>query len=72
MDDGKLFFKRGMKPSFRKTPLNGHLTSLKPGFGASPGAGILTFGAFAGGFAMAGPNASPHSFDLFSRSFRRA
>jgi hypothetical protein len=69
VDDGKLFFKRGMEPPLRKAPLNWHLASLEPGFGASSGTGILTFVAFAGCFAMAGSGASPDSFDLFSRSF---
>jgi hypothetical protein len=69
MDDGKLFFKGRMKTPLRKTPLNWHLASFEPGFGASSGTGILTFVAFAGCFAMAGSRASPHSFGLFSRSF---
>jgi hypothetical protein len=72
VDDGKLFLKRRMKSPFRKATLNWHLTSLEPGFGTSSGTGILTLMAFAGCFAMAGSSASPDSFNLPSRSFRRA
>jgi hypothetical protein len=72
VDDGKAFFKRGTKPPFRKATLKRHLASLEARFGPSAGTGILTFGSFAGCFAMAGSDASPHSFNLLSRSFRRA
>jgi hypothetical protein len=53
MNDGNLFLKRGMKPPLRKTPLNRHLTSLKPRFRTSSGAGILALVAFARCLAMA-------------------
>jgi hypothetical protein len=66
MDDGKVFFKRGTKPSFGKASLEGHLTSLKTRFGSSSGTGILTLRSSAGSFAMAGSNASAHPFSLFS------
>jgi hypothetical protein len=72
VDDDKASSKRGTKPPFRKASLKRHLTSLKARFGSSPGTGILTLVAFAGCFAVARSNASPHSFGLFSRSFRRA
>ncbi len=71
MDDRKVFSKKGSKPPFRKASLKRHLTSLKPRLGSSPGTRILTFVAFTGCFAVAGSNASPHPFSLFSRSFRR-
>jgi hypothetical protein len=71
MNDGKVFFKRGTKPSFGKASLERHLASLKTRFGSSPGTGILTFGSPAGCFAMARSNSSAHSFPLSSCSFRR-
>lgn len=72
MDDGKVFFKKGTKPSFWKPTLKRHLTSLKTRLGSSPGTGILAFGPLTGRFAMAGSNASSHPLFLFSRSFRRS
>jgi hypothetical protein len=71
VDDGKVFLKRGAKPSFRKASLKRHLTPLKARFDSSPGARFLPFGTFAGCFAMAGTNPSAHTFSLFSRSLRR-
>jgi hypothetical protein len=72
MDDGKVFFERGTKPSFGKPTLEGHLASLKTRFGSSPGTGILAFGPPAGSFAVTRSNASSHSLFLFSRSLRRS
>ena len=71
VDHGKVFLKRGAKPSFRKASLKRHLTPLKARLGSSPGTGILTFGAFASCFAMAGTNPPAHTFSLFPRSLRR-
>jgi len=71
VDDGEVFLERGTKSPLRKPPLKRHLTSLKARFGSPAGTGILAFVALAGCLAMAGPNASPHSFALFCGSSRR-
>jgi hypothetical protein len=71
MNDGKVFFKGGMKSSFGKASLEGHLASLETRLGSSSGTGILALGSPTGRFAMAGPNPSPHPLMFFPRSLWR-